>query len=272
MEAGEQSGVRARAAPTQPKQKDIDQHEAEGHTNYRTWCWACVCGRGRSDPHHAGSGQPEEVPKISFDYAYMAKRNEEASPILISVVNVTGRATAHVLPAKGIEEPYNIDVFAKCLLGAGHTKMEVQSDNEPAMIALRDRGMALARERYSLDLTPLDSIEYDHMSNGAVEVTVREVKAQSRVMKIPLEAKYGELPVSHMVLAWLVSSAAAMITRCRFGRDGKSLDADEAPEVRESVTLLRRVHLVDAHPESGDRRLSVGRTICGRSFLGPGGT
>ena len=32
--------------PGMPSQKDIDEHEAGGHATYRTWCEACVEGRG----------------------------------------------------------------------------------------------------------------------------------------------------------------------------------------------------------------------------------
>ena len=214
--------MRVRRSPCEPTAAQREQHEAEGHTNYRSWCWACVSARGRSGPHFAGSGDPEQAAKISFDFCYLAPRHEESSPILVSVVNLTGKVSAHVLPSKGVT-PFNIDLFAKLLQRANFTDLEVQTDGEPAMTSLRDRGMALERTRYGINLTLLGTVEYDHQGNGAVEVAVREVKAQSRTLKIALEGKLGvELPSDSGILVWLVTFAADMITRCRVGRDGKT--------------------------------------------------
>ena len=40
--------------PGMPSQADIDEHEAGGHATYRTWCEACVEGRGIGEPHLMG--------------------------------------------------------------------------------------------------------------------------------------------------------------------------------------------------------------------------
>ena len=40
--------------PGMPPQKGIDEHEAGGNANYRTWCGACVEGRGAGTVHWRG--------------------------------------------------------------------------------------------------------------------------------------------------------------------------------------------------------------------------
>ncbi len=40
--------------PGMPSQADIDEQEAGGHATYRTWCEACVEGRGIGEPHLGG--------------------------------------------------------------------------------------------------------------------------------------------------------------------------------------------------------------------------
>ena len=58
-----------------PTQRMRAEHEASGHAQYRPWCSACVCGRGRSRQHRAGD--PEEdggVPAVGIDYGFLGPR------------------------------------------------------------------------------------------------------------------------------------------------------------------------------------------------------
>ena len=47
--ACELGAIRARAVPVGPTRQERDDHDAAGHVPYRSWCRACVAGRGRSD-------------------------------------------------------------------------------------------------------------------------------------------------------------------------------------------------------------------------------
>ena len=71
--------------PGMPSQKDIDEHEAGGHANYRSWCEACVEGRGVGEPHLGDTSQESKIPILAFDYLFVAsgdvlKTREEISP------------------------------------------------------------------------------------------------------------------------------------------------------------------------------------------------
>ena len=39
------------AAPERDTVAEVQEHEISGHERYRSWCRACVAGRGRADTH-----------------------------------------------------------------------------------------------------------------------------------------------------------------------------------------------------------------------------
>ena len=190
MQGQEQaSTVRARQAPAEPTQKERDDHEASGHAVYRNWCRACVAARGRSDAHPTTGRSETATARLSMDYCTLSSKDGEedalgATTILATQHSVTGKLTGHCLPCKGAEDQYPVDVLCRILEVNGSTKLEVMSDNEPAILALKRRGMEQARVRHGLDLIPLEAIEYEHQTNGAAEVAVREVKASVRAATV----------------------------------------------------------------------------------------
>ena len=52
-------------SPLQPSQAEIDEHEAHGRVNYRSWCPVCVAARGLGQ-QRAGAPQADEnaVPRV----------------------------------------------------------------------------------------------------------------------------------------------------------------------------------------------------------------
>ena len=42
--------------PAAPTRDEVEEHEASGHANCRTWCTACIAGRGRADAHVGAIG------------------------------------------------------------------------------------------------------------------------------------------------------------------------------------------------------------------------
>ena len=61
--------------PDIPSQKDIGEHDAGGRATYRTWCEACVGGRGVGEPHVRGKGHESRVPILAFDYLCITPEN-----------------------------------------------------------------------------------------------------------------------------------------------------------------------------------------------------
>ena len=57
----------------------IEDHVLTGHATFRSWCAACVQGRGRAE-RHQGEGRKEvedgpKVPVVSRDYCFFGARN-----------------------------------------------------------------------------------------------------------------------------------------------------------------------------------------------------
>ena len=97
--------------PGAPTQQQIDGHEID-HVPYRSWCEACVAGRGIGDQHRAG---PEStVPVIRFDYLLVTKKGiklkDQVQPgeVLLKVLVVKDSMSkvisAHVVKSKGVED------------------------------------------------------------------------------------------------------------------------------------------------------------------------
>ena len=71
---GRETGAIVPLGAPAPTRDEVKEHEAlGGHANYRTWCRACVAGRGRSDAHVGATRDEHALPTVSNDYAYLAE-------------------------------------------------------------------------------------------------------------------------------------------------------------------------------------------------------
>ena len=78
-EVEESPVTRTRAAPHQPTKEEILQHEAS-HEPFRSWCAACVSGRGRVFKHVMPDHSADSLSVIAVDYGYLSGKfvdNEE---------------------------------------------------------------------------------------------------------------------------------------------------------------------------------------------------
>lgn len=108
----------------------------------------------------------------------------------------------------------------RVLFKSGHFQLVLKSDDEPLIVALKDlkeRAMAVATEQHRISVIPEMSPVADSQSNGLAEVAVREVKGVSLSLLFDLTERYS---VGHAILVWLVSYAAAIITRGPLGAGG----------------------------------------------------
>ena len=140
-----------------PTPREKEAHEEQGHVPYRSWCAACCAGRGRMDAHRAArSGDLDEMAVVGVDYGYL---NDNTSGVVdasgfeqkvgaypfLAVKDARHRWVAgHIVPGKG-REPYAIEVLAGELLGSGHVEVELKSDQEPAILALKEAAAAKVR-------------------------------------------------------------------------------------------------------------------------------
>ena len=68
--AGERSAIARNCGHQLPRRFDEEQ-EASGHAKYRTWCRACIAGRGRADAHVGPVRDDDDaLSTVAIDYVY----------------------------------------------------------------------------------------------------------------------------------------------------------------------------------------------------------
>ena len=162
-----------RKRPEQPTAPEAQEHEIIGHEPYRSWCRACVAGRGRADAHVRRPGVEKGVPIIGVDYGYLWSRVPEApdapqdevagedppdgvrtsSPVLCGRCSVDRWLFGHLCLAKGDNER-NRAVLAKELQAGGYPRVVVRGDGEPALLA----HVNAARAMTTVSDVPLESV------------------------------------------------------------------------------------------------------------------
>ena len=200
-------GPRVPPVPSKPTQAEQDEHHATGHAAYRSWCEHCVRGCGRVSPHVS---VPEgELPEVGVDYAYMGPEVSQVT-ILVCKCKRTGCQAATQVPEKGMNA-YALAFFAGWVRGLGWKLLLSRSDFERALLAFLRAAQV--------------SPEGDHAANGLAEVGVREVKAQTRVLKSHLEERLmRQLEWSEPLATWLVRHSANCLSRYRIQADVKTPD------------------------------------------------
>ena len=68
--------------------REKQEHEDSGHAVYRSWCAACVEGRGVGGQHRVELLEEEEegertTPIVAFDYGFLTQENADTFPILL---------------------------------------------------------------------------------------------------------------------------------------------------------------------------------------------
>ena len=84
--------------------------------------------------------------------------------------------------------------------------MILKSDQEPA---IREPIEAVKRERSeNIDIQCEGSPVGEHKSNGEVEVTIQDIQAQVRTMRLGLQSRYGsKVKMDHPPRPWLIKHA-----------------------------------------------------------------
>ena len=128
---------RRRNSPSDPTSKEIEDHVLTGHASFRSWCAACVQGRGRAE-RHQGDGRKDCFlgTKNRASEAEVEQRGD--SPVLVMHDSVTKSIFAHLMPAKGVDFPSCekvVKLIVKDLDTLGYRKVVFQCDNEPAILS-----------------------------------------------------------------------------------------------------------------------------------------
>ena len=131
------SKVKAMKAPYQPTQQEIDDHEPY-HVPCRAWCVACVRGRGKNMEHEKMHADLEHlVDTISMDYYFQGQEDDATLSQLCLRDHNSKWTRCFVVPRKG-SHPYVVDEVVRSLKQIGHSKFIFKTDNEPALLDLKD--------------------------------------------------------------------------------------------------------------------------------------
>ena len=115
-----------------------------------------------------------------------------------------------VVPAKG-RDPFVIDALAAEVLNSGHAEVEIMSDQEPAILALRESVAAKVRAkggRVRLTDAPL----HDPRGNGLAESGIKEIKDQTRALLAATGSASGKtISPDSVLVPWMLRYAGAML-------------------------------------------------------------
>ncbi len=168
--------------------------------------------------HRAAPPEAESaVPTIVVYDMFMGQDDGESAPLLAIRNRRTKQVWCSVVPTRGVD-PFAVRFLSDAARESGFRRLIFKSDNEPSIIALnmavRD---AVTEVEFVLNELPTG----DHRVNGEIEVMVRELKRQIRVLKSDTEERLKRmLGDDHPMLAWLPRHGASLLTRFRVGEDG----------------------------------------------------
>ena len=225
--------------PGDPTPSQLEDHRANGHVPYRSWCRACVEGRSTGEQHRRRDG-PRDICVFSFDYLFLdkdgrsvRKRGEgdvdepetEAHVKILVAKDSLGKAVfAHVVPQKGIDaNNYAVQALLRDIQWLGYQRISLRSDNEAAILRLLKNTATEARLEVKdlQQLTEEHPNTYDSAGNGEIEATVKQLTGILRTNKIDLEMRLGKrIPQNHPVFSWLVEYASWVINIKVPGADG----------------------------------------------------
>lgn len=203
-----------------PSRRQIEEHALENHAVYRSWCPACVEGRATGSKHRARTEAEKEErgPTIHADFFYMSTE-EDSAPFLALKSGMSGRLQAIALESKTSNE-YVQKAIARFVEETGHKRVVFMSDNEPALVKLKQDAAAKLR---NVEVVHRTAPVGDHRANGNAEVAVREIKRQMRSIRISLEQKLkGKISNTSPLLAWMAPFAAHAINCYRRDATGKT--------------------------------------------------
>ena len=214
--------VQQRRALTRPSEDEVRKHWAT-HLPFRDWCWVCVAGRAKDDPHRPrDSVEKTTMPEVHFDYCFL--RNDakgDYTPVLVGKERRSKSFIVHVVPFKGGDVEWVAGRIVKDLEMIGiRGDMMVRTDQEPALKAVMEQVAGLRKDvKTILEMAPVG----DSKGNGFAERAVQSIEEMVRVVKIAFEARTKELlKVDHKIFSWMVQHAADLLNKFVVGVDGRT--------------------------------------------------
>ena len=179
----------------------------------------------------------------------------------------TGCMGATVVDRKGASD-YASSFLTAFIKSLGFKRILVRSDNERSLLSLIER---VTCNLTGVELVLMTSPEGDHQANGLAEVGVREIKAQTRILRSQLEQRLGcRSDDKDPWMSWIPRHAANCVSRYRIMDDGRTPDQRRCGKTwkRPVVEFGESVHFRPVGENNalrgGDQKI-VARCLCGTS-------
>ena len=118
-----------------------------------------------------------------------------------------------------------------------------RSDNERSLLSLIERVM---NNLTGVELVLTTSPEGDHAANGLAEVGVREIKAQTRILRSQLEQRLGSrIDEKHPLMSWRPRHAANCVSGYKLMDDSRTPDQRRCGNTSNSPVVecvVRMIH------------------------------
>merc|ERR1711888_459003 len=116
---------------------------------------------------------------------------------------------AAVVPQKGKCTPA-VRKVEELMDSLGYTKVVMKTDQEPAIMELKDS----VRRSRTEEIIPEESPVEDSRSNGYIERAIQEIQGHIRTLKSAVEGRYEEeIAPDHPAIPWMVMHAAGTLNR-----------------------------------------------------------
>ena len=166
-----------------PYDAEVEAHNVS-HLPLRSWCSACVHGRGLSLGHRrvdAKTKEAEQIPTISVDHWFFGQSEDRAHytlPVLIVRDRKSKGIWSHPVPSKGPARALVADLDFMV-----YKRVILKSDQEPSIVALCDT----VKNGWHGEVVPEASPKDESKSNGEVERAVQSVHGLVRTLKVFME-------------------------------------------------------------------------------------
>lgn len=195
--------VKALRVPEQPSAMERKLRE-EQHFPTRSWCEACVVGKGQERPHlrDKEKDKTNQVGKVDIDYTPISREgDDEEITVLTAGESVYGGIGTFYVRVKGAGDGYPVVALSAWMDRIGEPKLILTSDGEPAIREVREK-VCQRRQKVTI---PRETPKESKGSLGRGEGAHPKVQGQFRTFLYDLEKKLKKkLPMTHVVIPWLV--------------------------------------------------------------------
>ena len=204
-----------------PEQEEVDLHNLT-HLPFAPWCEHCVATRAKENAHKKSElvRDPTEEPSkstVAFDFAYTATSTSEAPSLVTLVACDSWSKTFCTVPVERRGGAGSLRQMAEALVAMttqlGYSEVNLKGDNEGVCQALKQ---AVQRMRGSLGLatTLVESVPFDHESNGLAERAVQTARRHCNTLMDELRSKTGlTLSHDHPMMSWAMRHSSWLLNR-----------------------------------------------------------